>query len=184
MQVERRLAPVGRYYAALFVGSRWESKLWFPEQIAECSRMIQERYGLDVVLLGSRQDEMVAAEAQARWNRRVTNVVGQTSLRESVGIIARARVSIGPDTGLMHIAAAVGTPVVSLWGATNPSRSGPYRFEHLVIQGTAPCSPCYLKHCPIGRTCMRSITTEEIAEKVALALAGDYSNDQRYGSQL
>jgi ADP-heptose:LPS heptosyltransferase len=71
----------------------------------------------------------------------------------------------------MHVSAAVGTPVVSLWGATSPIRTGPYNFEELVIQGKAPCVPCYRRECPIGRICMHSIDIEEIAEKIGLALS-------------
>jgi ADP-heptose:LPS heptosyltransferase len=72
----------------------------------------------------------------------------------------------------MHIAAAVGTPVVSLWGATSPIRTGPYHFEHLAVQGRAPCAPCYRRHCAINRICMQSIRTEEVMEKIDRALRG------------
>lgn len=181
--VDKHLARVGEAYAALFVGSRWASKQWFPDQIADCARVMRQRYGFDVVLLGSKDDERAAAEAQAQCGIVVTNLVGQTSLREVTGIISRAKVSIGPDTGLMHISAAVGTPVVSLWGATSPSRSGPHRFEQLAIRGRAACSPCYLKKCPIGRLCMRSIATEEISDKVALALSSRVADISTYGDQ-
>jgi lipopolysaccharide heptosyltransferase II len=182
LRVNQHLARVGESYAALFVASRWESKQWFPDQIAACARVIHERHGFDVVLLGSKQDERAALEAQAQSALPMINLVGQTSLREAIGIIARAKVAIGPDTGLMHISAAVGTPVVSLWGATSPSRNSPYRFEELAIRGRAACSPCYMKHCPIGRLCMRSITTEEIAEKVAVGLASNGEGIDGYGN--
>jgi lipopolysaccharide heptosyltransferase II len=181
--VDKHLARAGESYAALFVGSRWESKQWFPDQIAACARAIQQRYGFDVVLLGSTEDAKAAAEAEACCGIRVTNLVGRTSLREAIGIISRAKVSIGPDTGLMHISAAVGTPVVSLWGATSPSRNAPHRFEQLAIRGRAACSPCYIKKCPIGRLCMRSIATEEISEKVALALSSRVADINAYGDQ-
>jgi ADP-heptose:LPS heptosyltransferase len=105
------------------------------------------------------------------------NLVGQTTLPEAIGIIARARFAVGPDTGLMHIAAAVKTPVVSLWGATSPLRAGPYGFEELAIQGKAACVPCYRRQCPIGRICMHSIDIEEIAEKICMALARRRSGD-------
>jgi ADP-heptose:LPS heptosyltransferase len=97
-------------------------------------------------------------------------LVGLTSLREAIGIIQKAKIAVGPDTGLMHIAAAVGTPVVSLWGATDPRRTGPYGFGEFVIRGRAPCAPCYKKDCSIGRICMQSITNAEIAAKIAVAL--------------
>src|SRR5918996_2630619 len=169
--VEKHLEKVSRSYGVLFIGSRWESKRWFPAQAAECARLIHERHKLDVVLLGDKKDQALARAAKDKAAVSMTDLVGRTSLREAIGVIARARVAVGPDTGLMHIAAAVGTPVVSLWGATSPIRTGPYGFEQLVVQGTAPCSPCYLKNCPIGRICMQSIETEEVAAKIRRALS-------------
>lgn len=170
-RVDEHLAEMAGAFAVLFVGSRWESKRWFPTQMTSCMQMIQQRFGLDVVLLGSRQDQVLAEEAQNCNPYRLRNLVGCTSLRDAIGIIARARVAVGPDTGLVHIAAAVGTPVVSLWGATSPLRTGPYGFDDLVVQGRAACSPCYLRKCPIGRICMQSIETEEIVKKISMALS-------------
>ena len=169
--VARHLAGTGNEYAALFVGSRWESKGWLPAQISSCARLIQERHGLDVVLLGGETDAGAAREVEHACVRGVANLVGRTSLKEAIGIIAQAQVAVGPDTGLMHLAAAVGTPVISLWGATSPSRTGPYGFEELVIQGTADCAPCYLKCCPIGRVCMQSIDVEAIMAKIEMGLS-------------
>lgn len=180
--VDKHLAQVGPRYAALFVGSRWESKRWFPAQIADCARAVQERYRFDIVLLGSKQDGRAALQAEAQCGTKVTNLTGQTSLREAIGVISRATIAIGPDTGLMHIAAAVGTPVISLWGATSPLRNAPYGFEHLAIRGRADCSPCYTKHCPIDRVCMKSIATEAVAEKLALALSGSKTTVASYGN--
>jgi heptosyltransferase-1 len=169
--VDRHLEAVRGRFAALFVGSRWESKRWFPAQAAECARTIRERHDCEVVLLGGKEDQSIAAEILSIAGARMTDLVGQTTLPEALGVIARAEFAVGPDTGLMHIAAAVGTPVVSLWGATSPARTGPYGFEELVIQGKAPCVPCYRRQCPIGRICMHSIDIEEIAEKIHVALS-------------
>ena len=99
----------------------------------------------------------------------VTNLAGRTSLRDVIGVLSRATVAVGPDSGPMHIAAAVGTPVVSLWGATSPARSVPVGGEDFVIQGVAPCVPCYRKECPIGRLCMQSITAAAVLERVTRA---------------
>ncbi len=169
--IDKHLRAVDDNFAVLFVGSRWESKRWFPVQAAECAAVIKERHDLQVILLGGPEDRSIAAEIMNIAAAPMINLVGQTTLTEAIGIIARARLAVGPDTGLMHIAAAVRTPVVSLWGATSPVRAGPYGFEDLVIQGNAPCVPCYRRRCPIGRICMRSIDKEEIAEKIRLALA-------------
>jgi len=169
--VDRHLECVRGGFATLFVGSRWESKGWFATQISSCANLIQERYGLSVVLLGSEPDATLAREVEVSCGPGITNLVGRTSLKEAVGNVARAKVAVGPDTGLMHIAAAVGTPVVSLWGATSSSRTGPYGFEELVIQGKADCSPCYRKRCPIGRICMQSIDVEAIMTKIEIGLS-------------
>jgi lipopolysaccharide heptosyltransferase II len=169
--VDRYLRSIQSGFAALFVGSRWESKRWFPAQAAACARRIKEQHHCDVVLLGGKEDQSIAAEILVMAGAPITNLVGQTTLSEALGVIARAKFAVGPDTGLMHVSAAVGTPVVSLWGATSPIRTGPYNFEELVIQGKAPCVPCYRRECPIGRICMHSIDIEEIAEKIGLALS-------------
>ncbi|MGE5306205.1 MAG: glycosyltransferase family 9 protein [Alphaproteobacteria bacterium] len=175
--VDKFLAAIKDGFAALFVGSRWESKRWFPAQAAECARTIKERHRCDVVLLGGKEDRSIATEILGMAGVPITNLVGQTTLAEALGVVARATFAVGPDTGLMHVAAAVGTPVVSLWGATSPIRTGPYNFEDLVIQGKAPCAPCYRRQCPIGRVCMQSIAIEEIGEKIALALSRSRKKD-------
>ncbi len=164
------LAPVSGAYAVLFVGSRWQSKQWFPKQMAECAETLQRDFGLSVVLLGATEDRELARQAMAKANNQLHDRVGRTSLREAIAIIQRAKVAVGPDTGLMHIAAALGTPVISLWGATEPRRTGPFGFADLAIRGRAPCAPCYNKTCPIGRICMQSITATDVAAKIAAAL--------------
>lgn len=171
LSVKEYLQEIQGDFAVLFVGARWESKQWFPSQIAACATEIQRRYDLSVVFLGGREDQGAANEAEVRVAGRVHNWVGRTALREAAGIMARAQVCVGPDTGLMHLSAAVGTPVVSLWGATNPLRTGPYGYGDLVVRGEADCSPCYRAHCPIGRICMRSIHMEEILRMVHKALS-------------
>jgi len=170
ISVERQLGRNGRAFAVLIAGARWESKRWFPAQIAQCAEYLRRAHDLDAVLLGGANDQDVANEACALAGVSLINLVGRTSLREAIGVIQRARLAVGPDTGLMHIAAAVRTPVVSLWGATRPQRTGPYGFGDLVIQGTAPCVPCERRKCSIGRVCMRSITAEEIGGKIRNAL--------------
>ena len=180
--VDRHLEKISSGFATLFVGSRWESKNWFSWQITSCAELIQQRHGLSVVLLGGKNDAAVAREVEISCRRGILNLVGRTSLREVIGIIARANVAVGPDTGLMHIAAAVKTPVVSLWGATDPSRTGPHGGEDFVIRGKADCSPCYLRRCPIGRVCMRSIEIEEIMAKIDRALSRSRHSTPMYGT--
>ena len=169
-RVSGRVAAIGRSFAVFYIGGRWESKRWFPHQTAQSAAEVHRRFNLSIVLLGGREDLAFAREVEGFQLGPMVNWVGETSLRETVGILSRALVAVGPDTGLMHLAAAVGTPVVSLWGATSPLRTGPYGYGELVIQGKAHCSPCYLRRCPISRICMQSIDIVEVVERVGRAL--------------
>jgi lipopolysaccharide heptosyltransferase I len=171
-RVDKHLVDVDGPFAVLFLGTRWESKNWFADQIAACADLLRREHQLSVVFLGGANDRQLAEQSLALVGPGVVNLAGRTDLREAVGIIARAKVAVGPDTGLMHIAAALHVPVISLWGATDPVRTGPYGFESLEIKGAAPCSPCYRKHCAIGRQCMRSISTEDLAAKLKQVLDG------------
>jgi lipopolysaccharide heptosyltransferase II len=169
-EVDVLLAGVVRPFAAAFVGSSCDSRLWFPERTARIAEALAAR-GLATVLIGGPDDVGFAAAVQHAAGVRCHDLTGRTTLRHLIGIFRRAGVGFGPDCGPMHIAAAVGTPVVSLWGATSAARSAPWGSEAHVISGTAPCSPCYLKHCQIGRLCMENITVEAVFEKLAPLLA-------------
>lgn len=169
VEVEKLLERVQRPFAVFGVGSTAESRLWFP---AETARVIEHvaAAGLDVVLVGGPGEERWAAPIAQESHVAVHDLTGRTSLRQLIGVLARAKLTVGPDSGPMHIAAAVGTPVVSLWGATSAARSAPYGSEQLVVEGSAECMPCYRKSCPIGRLCMRNISVESVIDKVDLAL--------------
>ena len=96
------------------------------------------------------------------------DLAGQTSLSELVAVLEQSSFAVGPDSGPMHIAAAVGTPVISLWGATSPQRSGPLGSEHLMLQSPIGCSPCYRRTCPgLDRLCMSSIPVEAVIAQLA-----------------
>jgi ADP-heptose:LPS heptosyltransferase len=163
------LAGVADPMAAFFVGASWRTKLWHAEPAAEVVDRLAER-GIAPVLVGGPGDVAVAEEIVAACETEPVNLVGRTSLRDVIGIFERATVAFGPDSGPMHIAAAVGVPVVSLFGATSPQRSAPYGFEHLVIEGEARCRPCYSRRCPIDRECMRAITAEAVLKTIARAV--------------
>jgi ADP-heptose:LPS heptosyltransferase len=171
-RVDALLAETPRPFGAFFLGSRWESRWWFSDATAEVVRRAARELGLGVVLLGSAGEKGFAEEVAAGAGVPLTDLVGQTGLRDLVGIFHRARVAMGPDCGPMHIAAACGTPVVSLWGATSPKRSAPWGSQHLAVEGRAACAPCYVRRCPIGRLCMRRIAPQAVFAKVAQAVAG------------
>jgi lipopolysaccharide heptosyltransferase II len=178
--VDKLLSGVDGPFAVLFVGTRWQSKNWFADQIAACADMLRRDYRFSVVLLGASNDRQLAEQSLAFAGPGVIDLAGRTTLREAIGIIARAKLAVGPDTGLMHISAAFNVPVISLWGATDPARTGPYGFESLAIRGAAPCTPCYRRHCSIGRLCMRSIGTDQIAARLGRVLDGGTTEHVRH----
>ncbi|MBP1684512.1 MAG: rfaF 2 [Deltaproteobacteria bacterium] len=152
-----------------FVGASWESKRWFIDRTAAVADALAAR-GVGVVLVGGKPDAAFAVAVTERAHAPVRDLTGKITLRDLIGIFRRSRAAFGPDTGPMHIAAAAGTRVVSLWGATSPARSAPWRNEEGVIAGRAPCSPCYVRRCPIGRLCMESIGVEAVVAKLVATL--------------
>ena len=168
--VETLLNGTSRPFAAFFLGSRWPSRFWFPQATAVVAQALKHAYGMDVVLIGGPNEQPFAQAVSQAMGETVTNLSGQTSLRDLIGIFARARLALGPDSGPMHIAAAAGTPVISLWGATSPVRSAPWGSEDLVLQGPAACSPCYVRRCRLGRVCMQRITPAQVLAVVGKVL--------------
>jgi lipopolysaccharide heptosyltransferase II len=172
-QVETLLAGTIRPFAAFFLGSRWPSRFWFPQATAEVARVLQQEYGMGIVLVGGPSEVAFAQQVSEAMGTAVTNLSGKTSLRDLIGVFSRARFALGPDSGPMHIAAAADIPVISLWGATSPLRSAPWGSEAFVIRGQAACSPCYVRRCPIGRACMRRITPGQVLEVVQKILCSN-----------
>lgn len=164
-RVDTLLGDTPRPLAAFFLGSRWPSRFWFPQATAEVAQALQQEYGMGVVLVGGQGEVAFARQVCAATRGKLTNLSGKTTLRDLIGIFSRARLTMGPDSGPMHLAAATGVPVISLWGATSPIRSAPWGSEAFVLQGPAACSPCYTRHCPIGRACMQRLTPDQVMQK-------------------
>lgn len=169
------LAGVRPPMLGVILGSSWPSRIYFPESIAEVIRglafAVEGSPALFPVLLGGRDEQKLAASVIDRLGEvPVLDLTGRTSLRDLIGIFTECAVAFGPDSGPMHLAAAVGCPVVSLWGSTAPERSAPWAFADFTIHGEIPCHPCYLRECPIGRECMRRIAPEAVVEMVRGAM--------------
>ena len=156
---------------AACVGSSCPSRRWFPERTATVLRELRARHGASAVLLGAAADAPFALETLRATDGGVRDLVGRTTLRQLLAILARARLAFGPDSGALHLAAALGTPAVSLWGATSALRSTPFGCERLTVVGQAPCAPCFLRDCPIERVCMRDIATDAVVTRAAAVLA-------------
>ena len=141
----------------------WETKLWEDEKFALLGDRIQMELGATVVLTGGNAEPL--EKIRKLMKTKALNLGGKTSLRELAALYKRAKIVVTTDSGPMHLAAAVGTPVVALFGPTDPVRTGPYGPGHRVIRTGISCSPCLRKYCPHPR-CMTEITVEEVFKAV------------------
>ena len=158
-------------FVAACVGSSCPSRAWWPERTAAVLDALHATHGTTGLLLGAPTDVAFADAVCARAQSPVANLVGRTTVRELLAVLARSGLAFGPDSGALHLAAALGVRVVSLWGATSALRSAPFGSEALTASGRTPCSPCFLTHCPIGRECMRTIAVDEVVALATRALA-------------
>ena len=165
------LAGLAEPIVAACVGSSCPSRRWFPEPTAAVIDALAARHGASAVLLGSAADAPFAALVR-RHAAAARDLTGRTSLRQLLAILTRVRLVFGSDSGALHLAAALGKAVVSLWGATSADRSAPLGSEALVVTGAAPCAPCFLRTCPIGRVCMREIPAARVLATVDAVLDG------------
>ena len=168
-RVDALLAPQRGPFVAAFVGSSCDSRLWFTDRTAAVAETLAQD-GVGTVLVGGPGDIEFAQKVVATASVPILNLAGRTSLRDLIGVFRRSSAAWGPDSGPMHIAAASGARVVSLWGATSAKRSAPWNSEAGVLEGPAPCSPCYLKHCSIGQVCMQNISIEAVVAKLEQAI--------------
>ena len=141
----------------------WETKLWEDEKFAELGDRLRVEFGIGIVLTGG---EAGPLDRIRSWMKtEAVNLGGRTTLRELACLYRQAALIVTTDSGPMHLAAAMGTPVVALFGPTDPARTGPYGPGHRVIRRELPCMPCFRKHCEDPR-CMKEISVNEVFSAV------------------
>jgi heptosyltransferase-1 len=149
-----------RPLAVLHPGARWASKLWPLASWARLAEWLQDQ-GFQVAVTGSRADQSLATDILSQSRAPLLNLAGRTSLAELAGVLRRARLAVTTDTGAMHLAAALGTPVTALFGPTAPWRTGPFGDGHQVVRLGLGCSPCFKRQCPDPR-CLTDLTPEMV----------------------
>jgi ADP-heptose:LPS heptosyltransferase len=155
------LVPPGTRYAVFLPGTNWETKRWPTDKFAACVAPLRARYGLESIVAGGAVDSPLAAQIPG-----ARDLTGKTNLRQLVALLERAELVIANDTGPMHIAAALGRPMVAIYGPTSPDRTGPYGRLGTVVYLDIACRPCYGRHCS-HISCMRKLPTESILDCVA-----------------
>ena len=153
------------------------AKQWLPERFAQLAHMLIEKRNWSVVMVGANADRDVCREIEARMPKtgtkinRLIDFAGKSDLPTLAGILAVARAVVSNDSGAMHLAGAVGTQVVALFGATNEARTSPLSASAdspapAILTHPVFCRPCMLRECPIDHRCMRGITAERAFESL------------------
>lgn len=176
-------AQLDRPACAVVVGTSKPKKNWFVEGYARLLEAIENTHGLQPIIVGgpAESERRLAEEVIRETRATVVNALGD-DLRRLAWLIEGAALLVTPDTGPLHIGRALGTPVVSLFGYTNPKRTGPYRaFEDLVVDGYAEYEGEPYPIASRYRDGMKRVTTERVLDKVALAMK-KYVSTRRSGA--
>ncbi|MBN1826474.1 MAG: glycosyltransferase family 9 protein [Candidatus Eisenbacteria bacterium] len=165
--------PSCRHYVVIHPGAISPLRCWSSHRFIEVIRWIRESTDLGVVVTGSSSEKALAEEIVSDTRSGVISLAGETSLIQVVAVISGALAMVSVDTGVMHIATAVGTPVIALVGPEDPNRFGPYGRENAVLYHNYSCSPCDQVNCVRGRPeCMETITTDEVIGALRRVLVG------------
>jgi heptosyltransferase-2 len=147
------------------------AKRWPAEKFSAAAKEIQSHTNCLWLIFGGKNDAAAADQIGKDLNHH--NLADKTSLRELMALLKLCRVLLTNDTGPMHVAAALGTPVVVPFGSTSPELTGPVAAEgtrHQIIKSDAPCSPCFLRECPIDFRCLNGISSAQVAAAVLQAV--------------
>ena len=145
----------------------WETKLWFNDRFAILADRLVGEVGVDVVFTGGPGDRGTIADIRRMMTAPAADFSGRTTLTLLAALYQQATLLVTTDTGPMHLAAAVDTPVVALFGPTAPWRTGPYGDRHVVVRTAPPCSPCFKRQCDVHQCrCMRDITVAQVLAAV------------------
>jgi lipopolysaccharide heptosyltransferase II len=152
------LLPDSQPYAVILPGTNWPTKRWPVAKFAGLVAPLRERFGLETVLAGGADAaEMATAIPGA------INVAGKTTLKQLTALLERAAVVVANDSGPMHIASALGRPLVTAFGPTNPVRTGPFGRMDAVVRLDIPCSPCYSRRCS-HQSCLQTLDVDAVLD--------------------
>ncbi len=154
-------------YIILNIGASKPANRWNPGYFAQLADMIDKKTSCRIVITGSFEDQTVAQTIKERAGCKIADLTGKTSLKALVSIIDNAECVISCDTGPMHLAAALQTNLIALFGPSDPGRTGPFRG--VVIQKKTACTPCNQKTCK-KPVCMENIKPEHVMEEILKVL--------------
>ncbi|HEX3818030.1 MAG TPA: lipopolysaccharide heptosyltransferase II, partial [Chthoniobacterales bacterium] len=139
------------------------AKRWQPERFAETAAAIGGKW----VLFGTARDKEIGRQIAESLGENCVNLIGQTTLEQLIDELRQCALLLTNDTGTMHLATLLGVPVAAVFGSTEPSLTGPLGEKSVVVRHQVECSPCFLRECPLDFRCMKAVSPEEVAAKIA-----------------
>jgi heptosyltransferase-2 len=140
------------------------AKRWFPERFAAVADRLAERFACPVLLFGSAGDRASTEAVQSAAKTALVDIAGRTSLGDAIALIACCDLFITNDSGLMHVAGALGVPTVAVFGSTDPKTTYPLGERTVLVRRPVDCSPCLRQECPTDFRCMDLVTVDEVLE--------------------
>lgn len=172
-------AREGRTRIAFASGAAYGSaKCWLAERYAALADRLIAAHDADVILFGAPAESDMAARIARAMERQALNLVGATTTAELPAMLATCQLFVGNDAGAMHVAAAVGLPVVGIFGPTDPDGTSPVTPRFTLVRHPVACSPCFLRHCPIDHRCMTRISVDEVFAAAQAAFQPTADNDE------
>ncbi|HSF68759.1 MAG TPA: putative lipopolysaccharide heptosyltransferase III [Nitrospira sp.] len=155
--------PKDRSWVVIQPGARYWFKAWPPERFAELADRLADRFGCQILVGGSPQETALTQTVVNQAKSRLLNIAGRSDVRTLAALLKRSVLFVGNDTGAMHIASAVGTPIVGLFGPSNPAEWGPRGGPAETIYKGLDCRICFHPTCQRGeQNCMKLITVDEV----------------------
>jgi heptosyltransferase-2 len=142
------------------------AKCWYPDRFGELGRRLAEKWQARILLFGREEERPLAHEILRHLGTKGIDWTGKTGLLQLAALLEQCHFLVTNDTGTMHVATAVSTPVAAIFGPTDPITTGPWGEGHVVVKKEVPCSPCYKRICPTDHRCMDLITVDEVEEAV------------------
>jgi lipopolysaccharide heptosyltransferase I len=167
-EVDRLLSRSGvtpaMRWVAMNVSARWPTKRWPAASFAEVADRLQQEGCGAVVMIGAPDERADVVAVMGKMNIPAIDLAGATTVGLLPALLSKASLLITNDSGPMHVASAVGTPVVALFGPTSAARTGPYGVGHNVLTGKVPCSPCFSRTChnTLQLECLRMVSPQQV----------------------
>ncbi len=163
--VSDALAAIGEPFALLNTGAAWPNKRWPAPRLAELASQLHARRGLRSLVLWGPGERALAEEVVAKSNG-AARLAPQTTIADIAALAAAAAVMVSGDTGPTHIASAMGTPLVGIYGPTRPERNGPLGKDDVSVSRASICQCHHLRQCKLERMCLLDIEVAEVLDAV------------------